>query len=681
MLQNKRQQSTIYIILCYEKGYDSPYSYTQSYSQSFPRVTFMSVRPLTIATQQIVEPAGRFDDAAARLVLALDGTVMFANGAVNNLSGTHDLVGRKFQDVAAFEDQDEAFRNSPLLFAQENAMFGTLRSGQHVVRFGTTGQTTSLQFDLVNAQDGTRYVIASALEDDASFSSGFGALIVPAAVQQDTSVQNQSDIDHFLNLSNDLLIVSAMDGTFESINENFTTLLGFELQDLTGRTFLDLVHPEDRSAVRPSMQALLRGDVGSDNYIIDFECRVMSQTSRSYWMEWKHKKADGKLYTVGRDITGQKKHEQDLKHRERQLSEAEAIGHMGHWHWTMGRQDIEFSDEVYRIFGVEKGKFKPTLDSVNGMLHRRDAGRMTQAFQRAIIEQNDHEIDFRVLTPTGEVRHVRCQGRCQFDASGDVTGLYGIMQDVTEAQIHERALMEAKESAERAYAAKSQFLANMSHELRTPLNAIIGFSEMMQQQLLGPIGNDRYLDYIKGIRESGEHLLDLITDILDMSKIEAGKYEIDTEELNLTKVIRLAVHMIEGRAMESGIRVIPKLPNDNLQIVADRRAVMQIMLNLLSNAVKFSHANGVVEVETVEHENHVSIRVKDHGIGIPANKLGTITNPFEQAANQYTRSHEGSGLGLSITKELAELHGGGIHIESQVDVGTTVTIRLPLQAR
>jgi two-component system cell cycle sensor histidine kinase PleC len=628
-------------------------------------------RPLKIQPQTRTDSLPVAEEGIARMILGFDGEILFANPACETFSGLPMLRGQNFLKIAQFVDTEDAFRHSPLLFAQENMILSALRSGLHEITFAG-GQTIALQFDNVLAKDGSRYVIASALEHDEDFSGAFDSLLTHTApIQSDA-------LDHFLDLSNDLLTVARADGSFESVNERFTDLLGYTLEDLQGRNFLDLVHPDDRAAVRTSMQTLLRDDM--DASVIDFECRLISNEARSYSMEWKHKKAEGRLYSVGRDVTAIKRHEQALIKREQQLSEAEAIGHMGHWHWRLGEQEITFSDEIYRIFGVERGRFMPTLDSVNGMLHRRDAGRMEQAFQRAVIEQNDHEIDFRVITPTGEVRHVRCQGRCEFDQMGDVSGLYGIMQDVTEAQQHERALMEAKESAERAYAAKSQFLANMSHELRTPLNAIIGFSEMMQQQLLGPLGNDRYLDYIKGINESGQHLLDLITDILDMSKIEAGKYELDLEDVNVAKVIRLAVHMMEGRAMDQGIKISVKVSDENMKILADRRAVMQITLNLLSNAVKFSHPNGLVEAECIAQNGFVLIRVKDHGIGIPANKLPTITNPFEQAANQYTRGHEGSGLGLSITKELAELHGGGIHIESTVNVGTSVTIRLPLDA-
>ncbi len=627
-------------------------------------------RPLKINAHTRTESDSFLDEDVARLILGMDGEVIFANAAFENFADEHGIEGHNLLKFAEFTDAEDAFRHSPLLFAQENKIFAALRSGLHEIKF-KNGQTIHLQFDSVISKDGAQYIVGSALEHDERFSQTVENLIAKPVMGEENIA------NHFLDLSNDLLCVARADGSFESINAKFTGLLGFTLADLEGRNFLDLVHPDDKAAVRTSLQTLWRENSES---VIDFECRLISNEARSYWMEWKHKKVEGHVYSLGRDTTSIKKHELALHRREQQLSEAEAIGHMGHWHWSLGQQEIRFSDEIYRIFGVTRENFFPTLDHVNAMLHRRDVGRMIQAFQRAIIEQNDHEIDFRVIAPSGDIRHVRCQGRCEFDNEGDVTGLYGIMQDVTQTMSHERALLEAKEAAERAYAAKSQFLANMSHELRTPLNAIIGFSEMMQQQLLGPIGNERYIDYIKGIRESGEHLLDLITDILDMSKIEAGKYELDLEDINVTKIVRLAMHMIEGRAVEAGIKVKPHIMDEELRIIADRRAVMQIMLNLLSNAVKFSHENGIVEVDCTPQRDHVLLRVKDYGIGIPANKIGTITNPFEQAANQYSRGHEGSGLGLSITKELAELHGGSIHIESTLGLGTTVTIRLPLDA-
>ncbi len=632
----------------------------------------MSASPLKISNATRAESFRFSEDGAARLILALDGGIVFANEIFWQMAGQDAAKGQNFLSLAEFSEPEDVFRNSSLLFAAENNIFTGLRSGLHEIVFAANGARMTLQFDSVKSQSGARYVIASALDHDEEFTRTVDTII------NESDAGGEAHARHFLDLSDNVLLVFREDGTFQTINDTFTVLLGYTLPDLAGRTFLDLVHPDDKAAVRTAMQGLLRGD--AEGCVIDFECRVISNEARSLWMQWKHKQAEARIYSSGRDISAVKKHEQALIRREQQLSEAEAIGRMGHWHWTIGQQDIRFSDEIYHIFGVERGRFEPTLDSVNAMLHRRDAGRMEQAFERAVIEQNDHEIDFRVLRPDGQTRYVRCQGRCEFDAAGDVIGLYGIMQDITQIMEHEQELRAAKDAAERAYAAKSQFLANMSHELRTPLNAIIGFSEMIQQQLLGPIGNERYLDYIKGINESGEHLLDLITDILDMSKIEAGKYELDLEDVNIAKTIRLAVHMVEARASEKSIKLQVQVPDETLRIHADRRAIMQMTLNLLSNAVKFSHAGGRVEIECASKGDYVTLKVKDQGIGIPAHKLPAITNPFEQAANQYTRSHEGTGLGLSITKELAEMHGGSLHIESKVDVGTSVTIRLPVKA-
>jgi two-component system, cell cycle sensor histidine kinase PleC len=623
-----------------------------------------ATRPLKIHAPRL-ETNALVDEGAARLILAMDGTIIYASEGFDPRKQASNLEGQNFLSFAEFIDHDDAFRQSPLLFAQDNALFAALRAGIHSIRIKSTDQVMSLQFDHISGQAGGRYVIASTIENDSRFNDSFESFLQKP--ERTTAT--------FLNLSDDLHLHARIETGIDYINPKVSLLFGYSKEDVRGRSFLDLVHPDDKPSVRPLLQALWHGDDG--DRLVEIECRMISNEARIFWVQWRHKREGSDIYSVGRDITAIKKHEQVLKRHEQQLLEAEAIGHMGHWHWSIGQDDLRFSDEIYRIFGVTRETFYPTLDTVNAMLHRRDAGRIMQAFQRAIIEQNDHDIDFRVITPDGQTRYVRCRGRCEKDNDGDVIGLYGIMQDITQTHLHEKALREAKEAAERAYATKSQFLANMSHELRTPLNAIIGFSEMIQQQLLGPIGNDRYLDYIKGIRESGEHLLDLVTDILDMSKIEAGKYELDLTTFNIVKVLRLAVHMMEGRAMDSGLKINVHLKSEDIPITADRRAVMQIILNILSNAMKFSHQNGVIDVECLAIDDHISLRIKDRGIGIPANKLGTITNPFEQVANQYTRSHVGSGLGLAITKELAELHGGSIHIDSAMGVGTTVTIRLP----
>jgi len=514
----------------------------------------------------------------------------------------------------------------------------------------------------------------------------FAALVVDSKKKTDEDatvpdLEHISPVDgelrHFLNLTSDLLGVYRRDGSFVRVNSSFNRSTGYSDAELRLSPFIELIVPEDRDAAASAIADMFRRPVTQEPRV-DFEGRVRCKTGDLRWMKWSHKAVGDHVYVVGRDVTDLKQRESELCRREEQLLEAQKIGRMGHWHWEAGQQYIELSDQIYAIFGVERQNFEPTVSNINALLVKQDLGRIYRAFQSALVRQRDCRFEFRLRRPGGGLRFIRCEGRCKINSlTGKVEALFGIMQDVTERKLYEKALREAKDAAESAYASKTRFLANMSHELRTPLNAIIGFSEMIQRQLLGPVGNARYLEYIAGIRESGEHLLDLINDILDMSKIEVGKYELFLEEINVGKLIRLAVHMVEGRAEESSVRLIADNIPDDVQALADRRALMQIVLNLLSNAVKFTGAGGSVEIFCRNGKEAIDIVVADTGVGIPKDKIATVVLPFEQVGNELTRKHEGSGLGLAITKDLIDLHGGALDISSRVGVGTTVTVTLP----
>jgi two-component system cell cycle sensor histidine kinase PleC len=627
------------------------------------------------------------DVELARAVFDIQGRILFSTPGFAALCGSSadDLKGRSLTGLLSFDEPDDAFHATALFGkhtgTEAQTLIASLREGIHSVSFGA--RKIEIQFDRVKAADGNAFVVASAgagtAPPDDQFLTRIPGLKWKGRNAPPATESPGGDMRHCLDISHDLLSICDAGGRFSQTNAAFHKILGYSDSELNKMTFMDIVHPDDKPQVRNTLSGLMYDDARQDE-IADFEARLLARNGGTHWMEWRHKRNGDIIYSVGRDITAFKKSEEALHQQQVMLREAQSIGRMGHWRWLVGSNDIQWSDEIYKIFGVNRDNFIPALDAVNRMTHKRDVGRLLQAFQRAIIEQNDYDMEFRITRPDGEVRYIRCEGRCEHDKNQEVVALFGIMQDVTERALYERDLTEAKDAAERAYAAKSQFLANMSHELRTPLNAIIGFSEMMQRQLLGPIGSERYLDYIGGIRESGEHLLDLISDILDMSKIEAGKYELDLEELNVAKIIRLAVHMMEGRATEAKVQIAIDIASEDLHVVADRRALMQILLNLLSNAVKFTEPGGSVRVECIKRRDYASIKVHDTGIGIPANQLKDITRPFEQAASHYTRKHEGTGLGLAITKELIELHGGSLHIDSTVGIGTVVTVKVPFNA-
>ena len=252
-----------------------------------------------------------------------------------------------------------------------------------------------------------------------------------------------------------------------------------------------------------------------------------------------------------------------------------------------------------------------------------------------------------------------------------------MMTDATERRRQERALRHAKESAEAANRAKTQFLANMSHELRTPLNAIIGFSEIMESGMFGPLGDSKYHEYCRDIRESGTYLLDVINDILDMSKIEAGRTRLEPEEFALDSFLADVMRLLETRAAQKKLALRSEM-EPNIRIKADRRAIKQIVINLLSNAVKFTPDSGRITVRGRISGEHVTLAIEDTGIGIPKEALVNLGKPFEQVESQFTKSHQGSGLGLAIAKSLIELHGGSMRIRSTLGVGTIVLLRLPV---
>ncbi|MEO4044811.1 ATP-binding protein [Hoeflea sp. CAU 1731] len=233
-----------------------------------------------------------------------------------------------------------------------------------------------------------------------------------------------------------------------------------------------------------------------------------------------------------------------------------------------------------------------------------------------------------------------------------------------------------KDRAEAANKAKSEFLANMSHELRTPLNAIIGFSEILQNRMFGPLGSEKYSEYADDIHSSGKHLLGVINDILDMSKIEAGRLRLDQETIDIAPLIDETLRLIAIQAENKSITIKSNIA-EGLALFADRRAIKQILLNLLSNALKFSDEGGRITVRARRHKDAVTLTIEDKGIGIPAAALRKIGQPFEQVQNQFSKSKGGSGLGLAISRALTELHDGAMKIRSKPGVGTIVSLRLP----
>jgi len=249
--------------------------------------------------------------------------------------------------------------------------------------------------------------------------------------------------------------------------------------------------------------------------------------------------------------------------------------------------------------------------------------------------------------------------------------------DITDRKEAELALISAKEEAEVASRSKTEFLANMSHELRTPLNAIIGFSQVMAEQHMGPLGSQRYVGYARDICSSAQHLLGIIGDILDVSKLEAGKVELDEEDTEISAIIRDVMQLVGERARSLEVAIDIDLPPDLPPLRADSLKLKQVLLNLITNAVKFSHPGARITLSAQFDDDGFQVAVADQGIGMDSGEIETAVTRFGQVASPWSRRHPGTGLGLPLAIGLVELHGGTLNIQSEKGVGTTVTFTLP----
>ena len=334
-----------------------------------------------------------------------------------------------------------------------------------------------------------------------------------------------------------------------------------------------------------------------------------------------------------------------------------------------------FGEPVQKILG----------DGLFERVHVADRPAYLTALSRSLANNEAMAVEFRVRRAGSEASRymwveMRCRPMPSLGDAQDRPGIVAVTRDISDRKVQEAELLKTRDVAESASRAKTQFLANMSHELRTPLNAVIGFSEILNRELFGTLGEARYRDYARLIHESGEHLLNMVNDILDMSKIEAGKFKIVKEPFNVGALVKsccdIMCHTAEQRSLSLIVDIeagIPELP-------ADKRACKQMLLNVISNAIKFTDPGGWVRVSAKVVGRSVALAVADNGIGIAESDLPKLGNPFVQANNSYDRSYDGAGLGLSVVKGLAKLHDGKLELVSTLGSGTTVTILLPLDS-
>ena len=454
--------------------------------------------------------------------------------------------------------------------------------------------------------------------------------------------------------------------------------------------FLGLFHDSSHTAIMDAIRrAHMNGTFRCDAYlrhapmILECEGRPILRTNAGEDVPTRKV-----IIGVAHDVTDQRGAEARVRAAEARLLDALSSMSDAFVIWDRHDQLVLWNHRYEDFFGFHAGNLEAGMDRARIEYHANAA-----IAERSEVPGSEGEAEIQltdgryihfaenvtadggrvtVATDITDVRHREVQLRQNSDVlQYNLSALQSMQSQLLElAQNYEQEKIRAEEANQ----SKSEFLANMSHELRTPLNAINGFSDIMQKEMFGPLGDPRYKEYVSDILFSGKHLLSLINDILDMSKIEAGKMTLNVGQVDVSSVIEQVIRIVRGRAEENRLKLIYE-SSDTPPIEADPRAIKQVLLNLISNAIKFTPEGGAVRVDCTARPAGLMVRVSDSGMGISDEDIARLAQPFEQASNN--KSGEGTGLGLALSKSLVELHGGEFHIASKLGEGTTITFALP----
>jgi PAS domain S-box-containing protein len=501
-------------------------------------------------------------------------------------------------------------------------------------------------------------------------------------------IETNTRLQGFMDHAPAILTVKDTSGRFVVSNKTAVAAWGRPEAEILGRRTDELV-PDSESARKIT---IMEREVVATGKLVSAEIHWPDRSPFNWTYEIKFpiRNDKGEIVAVGGsaiDITERKLAEESLRQSEARLAHAQRIAQVGHWVWThkgglrWDEGTAEYSEAAAAIFGVLASDLRVSSieEYVRRFVHPDDRAMARRVFlEEAERRQYGTPFEYRIVRPDGTARTIV---EVSLIVAGDVkrpTEVIGTIHDITDRKRAEQDLIDAKLKAEQANLSKSQFLANMSHELRTPLNAIIGFSEMISMQVLGPIQPERYLECAQDIQTSSRHLLGLLEEVLDTSRIDVDRYDLRLESCSVGDLVQAVATIAAPDARKKQI-VISRAVADTLpRMQVDPKAIRQALINLVSNAIKFTPAGGAIHLAaTIDLQGDLMLEVSDTGIGIAEKDLALIFERFAQVEDSYVRRHGGIGLGLHITRRLIELHGGTVAVRSEPDQGSTFSIRLP----
>ena len=469
---------------------------------------------------------------------------------------------------------------------------------------------------------------------------------------------------------------------FEYFNQTIIDTTGFSSEELSKMFFIDLVFPDDREMVLDYWKKRRSGEIMPDFY----ESRMCKKGGGFIWANISAKLIilNDKPCLIGTafDITNSKKIEEQLiaakekaEESEYNLKEAQKIAKVGHWYWSLEKNELAWSDEIFNIFGQSKDTFEVSSENFEKTIHPDDLDAFLKQRDAAFSNNQEFSISHRIIRPDNSIGYVEERARLLKDSNGNIVKVFGTVQDVTEKKQLEEQLIFSKEKAEESDRLKSSFLKNLSHEIRTPMNAIMGFSEFINDP---EISAQQRREYTNIITESCQQLLSIVTDVLSISSIDTGLETVKHEPVNIASTLKDLLIIFKNQAEKKKLSIssLNLSGNDSFAIASDETKLKQILANLIGNAIKFTHEGSIVFGFDVK-DNNIEFFVKDTGIGIVPELHEKVFERFRQADLTISRKYGGTGLGLSISKALAELLGGNIRVESEPNIGSTFYFTIP----
>ncbi|MGB4056740.1 MAG: PAS domain-containing sensor histidine kinase [Alphaproteobacteria bacterium] len=488
--------------------------------------------------------------------------------------------------------------------------------------------------------------------------------------------QNRAIIDSV----SDVIFETDANGKILFLNKTWQKITGFESEQSQGLELFKMLHPQDQEKQAKDFQLLVKDQ--KQPYRCFTRLRTIDGTFRAVELVISMIRRDEaqNVRVVGTliDVEERRRAERALGEAEKKFRTIVENAAGGIYQLTPEGLYLSANPALARILGYETPEhLLRMVKNANDLVYGNSRER--QAFLKSLEERGhiyNHETE--VLTHQGERIWVNENVRIVRDEPGNTLYYEGSMEDITHRKRSELALREAKVRSDLANRAKSEFLANMSHELRTPLNSIIGFSEIIHKETFGPIGQDAYKEYSKEIHESGRRLLKVISEILDISKIEAGDRRLNEDAVKIPSVVKSSLKLLENKAHSSNLTVTNNLLDDMPNVIAEELAVKQIVMNLLSNAIKFTPHGGHITINSeIERDGSLRLSFTDTGVGLDEDEIEKALSPFGQLDNALSRGNAGTGLGLTLVDALIKLHDGKLELLSKKGIGTTATVIFP----